>query len=200
MPEDRIARLHADWHRVKVLAAVRGFAYSQSMQLWTELEVTDFDGQFDAWVERLSTLHDGANNRVNAETSFAPLQRSLSQATVALVSTAGVHVDDQVPFDVSTTAGDPSFRLISDHVDPATLKFTHTHYDTAPANEDPNVVFPLQRLHEFVDEGRLGSTSSIHVGLMGFNPDPTKIADETAPEVARILADAGVDVAVLSPG
>ena len=182
------------------LAAVRGFAYSQNMPLWTELDRTEFAGQFDAWVERLSTLHDGANNRVNAETSFAPLQRPLNQATVALVSTAGVHVDDQVPFDVSTTAGDSSFRLIPDDIDLARLKFTHTHYDTAPANEDPNVVFPLQRLHEFVDEGRLGSTSSTHVGLMGFNPDPTKIADETAPEVARILADAGVDVAVLGPG
>lgn len=170
------------------------------MQLWTELDRADFDGQFEAWVEVLGSLHDGANNRVNAETSFAPLRRPLNQATVALVSTAGVHVDDQVPFDVSTTAGDPSFRLIPDDVDPARLKFTHTHYDTAPANEDPNVVFPLQRLHEFVDEGRLGSTSPMHVGLMGFNPDPTKIADETAPEVAGLLADAGVDVVVLVPG
>lgn len=176
-----------------------GAAYSQNMQLWTELDRPDPE-QFDAWVKRLSTLHDGANNRVNAETSFTPLRRPLRQATVALVSTAGVHVDDQVPFDVSSTAGDASFRLIPDDVDQARLKFTHTHYDTAPANEDPNVVFPLQRLHEFVDEGRLGSTSSVHVGLMGFNPDPTKIADETAPEVAKVLVDAGVDVAVLGPG
>lgn len=182
------------------MAAVRGFAYCPDMQLWTELDRTDFDGALDAWVQVLSTLHDGANHRVNTETSFTPLRRPLDQATVALVSTAGVHVDDQIPFDVSTTAGDPSFRLIPDDVDLDRLQFTHTHYDTAPANEDPNVVFPLERLHEFVDEGRLGSTSPIHVGLMGFNPDPTKIADETAPEVARLLVDAGVDVVVLGPG
>ncbi len=169
------------------------------MQLWTDLDPPDPE-EFDAWVNMLSALHHGANNRVNAETSFTPLRRPLAEAKVALVSTAGVHLDGQVPFDVSTTAGDPSFRIIPDDVDQAKLMFTHTHYDTAPATDDPNVVFPLQRLHEFVEEGRLGSTSSIHVGMMGFNPDPSTIADETAPEVAGILADAGVDVVVLSPG
>ena len=170
------------------------------MQLWTELDRTDLKEQFESWVEMISTMHDGANNRVNDESSFTPLRRPLNEATVALVSTAGVHLDDQDPFDVSTTAGDPSFRLVPDNVDLSRLRFTHTHYDTEPANEDPNVVFPLQRLHEFVSEERLGSASSVHVGLMGFNPDPTRIADETAPEVASLLVDAGVDVVLLIPG
>ena len=35
---------------------------------------------------------------------------------------------------------------------------------------------------------------------MGFNPDPTRIADETAPEVATMLAEAAVDVVLLIPG
>lgn len=170
------------------------------MQLWSDLDPAEFDGQLDAWVAKLPAMHDGANHRVNPETSFTPLRRPLNEATVALVSTAGVHLDDQVPFDVSTTAGDPTFRIIPDDVDYTRLRFTHTHYDTAPAKEDFNTVFPLERLHEFVEEGRLGSTSSIHVGLMGFNPDPTKIADEAAPEVAKLLVEAGVDVAVLGPG
>ena len=107
------------------MATAGGAAYSQNMQLWTELDRPDPE-KFHAWVEMLSTLHDGANNRVNAETSFTQLRRPLNQATVALVSTAGVHVDDQVPFDVSSTAGDPSFRLIPDDVD----------QDRASAGED----------------------------------------------------------------
>jgi D-proline reductase (dithiol) PrdB len=148
----------------------------------------------------IESMHHGANNRVNPEVSFTPMAKPLSESSVALVSTAGVHLVDQAPFDVSSTAGDPTFRVIGDDADVSQLRFTHTHYDTAPANEDPNVVFPLQRLHEYVDEGRLGSTASFHIGMMGFNPDPTNIADHTAPEVAGLLAEAGVDVVLLVPG
>lgn len=62
------------------------------------------------------------------------------------------------------------------------------------------MVFPLDRLHEAVEDGRVGSASPVHVGLMGFNPDPTRIAEETAPAVAEVLADAEVDVVVMVPG
>jgi len=170
------------------------------MVLWTEFDSDGLDEKFAAWVEMLATMHDGANHRVNDVTSFSPLRKPLGESTVALVSTAGVHLSDQEPFDVSTTRGDPSYRLIPDDADPGSLRFTHTHYDTAPAEIDPNVVFPLERMHEFVAEGRLGSTNSFHLGLMGFNPDPTRVAEETAPEVAGLLHEAGVDAVVLAPG
>jgi D-proline reductase (dithiol) PrdB len=124
----------------------------------------------------------------------------LSDAKVALVSTAGLHLDDQDRFHVETVAGDSTYRLIPDDVEMARLRFTHTHYDTSSAEADPNVVFPLDRLHEAVDEGRIGSTSSVHIGMMGFNPDPTAIAENTAPAVAETLAAEDVDVVVLVPG
>jgi D-proline reductase (dithiol) PrdB len=85
-------------------------------------------------------------------------------------------------------------------VDLSRLRFTHTHYDTSSAQQDPNVVFPLHRLHELVEQGRIGSSSPVHIGMMGFNPDPTGVADEMAPAVAGILLEAEVDVAILVPG
>jgi len=170
------------------------------MRLWTELDQEGLNENFAAWVDMIATMHDGANNRVNDVAAFVPLKGPLNESKVALVSTAGVHLASQEPFDVSTTKGDPSFRLIPDDVDTGELRFTHTHYDTSSAQADPNVVFPMQRLHELVGQGRLGSTNSFHVGLMGFNPDPSKIADETAPEVADLLTEAGVDAVVLVPG
>jgi hypothetical protein len=36
--------------------------------------------------------------------------------------------------------------------------------------------------------------------MMGFNPDPTAVVDNTAPAVAEILLDEEVDVVVLVPG
>ena len=116
------------------------------------------------------------------------------------MTTAGAHLTTQEPFHVETVAGDSSHRILPDDLDPADLRFTHTHYDTSSAEEDPNCVFPIDRLHELVERGRIGEASPVHIGMMGFNPDPTPIKDELAPRVAGILADAEVDVAIMVPG
>ncbi|MDX1747440.1 MAG: glycine/sarcosine/betaine reductase selenoprotein B family protein, partial [Halobacteriales archaeon] len=164
------------------------------------LDRSEYREKFEQWLEFIAKNHHGANHRTNPDVAFAPLKKPLSESTVALVGTAGVHLDDQEPFHVETVAGDPTYRLIPDDVDMSRLRFTHTHYDTAPAEEDPNVVFPLDRLHEAEDERRIGGTTPVHIGMMGFNPDPSRVADETAPAVAKEVADAGADVVVLVPG
>lgn len=173
---------------------------SNTQPLWKDLDTTGLELKFAGWVEMIAEMHDGANHRVNNEVAFAALGGPLDEVRVALVSTAGVHAADQEAFDVSTTKGDHSFRLIPDDCDLASLRFTHTHYDTTSAEIDPNVVFPLQRLQELVASGRLGSTNGFHIGMMGFNPDPSRIADETAPEVTRLLVENGVDLVLLVPG
>lgn len=166
----------------------------------SKLDPADFQQKFESWIEFIAANHHGANHRGVEEAAFQPLTKPLADARVALVSSAGVHLDDQAPFHVETTAGDSTHRLIPDDIDLSRLRFTHTHYDTSAAEKDPNVVFPLDRLHEAVKQGRIGSTSPTHVGLMGFNPDPTAIADETAPAVVDILTSCEVDVVVMVPG
>lgn len=166
----------------------------------TRLDPQEFADRFDTWLDFITRNHHAANHRGVDEAAFTPLRKPLPEARVALVSSAGVHLDDQQPFHVETVAGDSSHRIIPDDVDLARLRFTHTHYDTASAEKDPNVVFPLDRLHEAVAERRIGSASSVHVGLMGFNPDPSRIADETAPAIVDLLSAENVDVVVMVPG
>ena len=144
--------------------------------------------------------HHGSNPRINPGDAFTPLKKPLSESRVALVTTAGAHLAEQTPFHVETVAGDPTHRILPDDLDTSELRFTHTHYDTAPAEQDPNCVFPIDRLHELVERGRLGAASPVHIGMMGFNPDPSPIQDDLAPRVAGILADAEVDVAIMIPG
>ena len=156
--------------------------------------------KYSAWIGFVEKSHHGSNPRVNDGDAFTPLRTPLAESRVALVTTAGAHLVDQEPFHVETVAGDPTYRLLPDDLDVADLRFTHTHYDTAPATEDPNCVFPIDRLHELVDRGRVGSASGVHIGMMGFNPDPSPIQDVLAPRVAGILADAEVDVAIMVPG
>jgi D-proline reductase (dithiol) PrdB len=164
------------------------------------LDPAAFEEAYAKWLELISKNHHAANPRMVERQQFTPLRRPLSESRVALVGSAGVHLDDQPPFHVESVAGDPTYRLLPDGLDMSRLRFTHTHYDTASARDDPNVVFPLDRLHEAVTAGRIGSTSPMHIGMMGFNPDPTPIAETTAPAVAEVLGAEEVDVVVLVPG
>ena len=164
------------------------------------LDPADHAEGYRKWVEYIAHNHHAANPLTVETQQFTPLAKPLAESRVALVSSAGVHRDDQEPFHIATVAGDPSFRVLADDLDPGRLRFTHTHYDTKSAEADPNVVFPIDRLHEAVADGRIGSASPVHVGMMGFNPDPTPIAEVSAPAVAELLAGEGVDVVVLVPG
>ncbi len=164
------------------------------------LDPTEFEGKFDTWIDYITTHHHASNHREVADSSLTPLGKPLAESRLALVCSAGAHLDDQEPFDVETVAGDQSLRIIPDGVDTERLRFTHTHYDTTSAEKDPNVVFPLDRLHEAVASGRIGSTCGIHIGLMGFNPDPTDIADRTAPAIVDHLVGEDVDVVMMVPG
>jgi len=164
------------------------------------LDTTGLGQKYQDWIGFIAKTHHGSNPRRNEVAPFTPLTKPLSDCRVALLTTAGAHLDDQPPFQVATVAGDHTYRLIPDDVDLGRLRFTHTHYDTSSAEQDPNVVLPIDRLHELVERGRVGSSSPVHIGMMGFNPDPTGVADEMAPAVAGLLLEAEVDVAILVPG
>jgi D-proline reductase (dithiol) PrdB len=65
---------------------------------------------------RYPTLAEGFLRRHQPPESegipWTPLRKPLSECTVALVTTAGVHLKGQKPFDMSDPDGDPSFREI----------------------------------------------------------------------------------------
>ncbi len=133
---------------------------------------------------------------------WTPLSKPLSQSKVALVTTAGVHHRDQQPFDMSDKDGDPSFRVIYTTRPPETLMITHDYYDHSDADKDINVVFPIDRLNEFRDNGIIGSVSDIHIGFMGHivGRHIETLVGRTAPEAAKQLKASGVDVVLLTPG
>lgn len=119
----------------------------------------------------------------------------LSQARVAIVTTAGLHRHSDARF----VGGAADYRLIPDDVDPAELMMTHVsiNFDRTGFQQDVNVVFPLERLHELVAAGEIGSVASWHYSFMGAT-DPTRMADAGA-QVARLLKDDGVTAAILVP-
>jgi len=128
---------------------------------------------------------------------YTPFTGKLSEATVALVSTAGVHRKDQPAFHPD---GDPTYRIIPGDTDTRELMATHGHYDTTDANTDINCVFPLDRLRELAAEGTVGGVGNKHIGAMGFSMKLKQMYEEVAPAIAKEVERSSADLVVLTGG
>ena len=122
--------------------------------------------------------------------------KPLSESTVAIISTAGVHRRDDPPFTVGAT----DYRLLPGDVDFADVMLSHisANFDRSAFQQDPNIMFPLDRLREMEADGEIGGVANWHYSFMGAMPDPGRF-EEAGTEVGRLLAADGVDVVLLVP-
>jgi len=132
---------------------------------------------------------------------WAPLAKPLAGCRVGIVSSAGLVLPTQEPFDAGVRGGDFSFRVIPGDADVRTLVDSHRSesFDHSGVALDSNLAFPLDRVRELADAGRIGSIAPRHLSFMGSITAPGRLVATTAPEAARLLADDGVDVALLVP-
>jgi D-proline reductase (dithiol) PrdB len=128
-----------------------------------------------------------------------PLPKPLDQCTVALVTTAGVHLQDDRPFDLTNRLGDHTFRTIPHDASFTRLALSHVGYNTKKISQDINCVFPLERLRELAQEGRIGALAPRHFSFMGYIPITAPLVQETAPAVAAQLQEDDVDLVLLIP-
>jgi D-proline reductase (dithiol) PrdB len=126
----------------------------------------------------------------------------LAQRRLAIVSTAGLHRRDDRPFAVTVgngraIAGD--YRVIPGDIAANDLVMSHlsTNFDRTGFQQDWNVVFPLDRLHELAQEGVIGSVAAFHYSFMGAT-DP-KHMQPAAHDLARLLTQDGVTAVLLVP-
>jgi D-proline reductase (dithiol) PrdB len=123
---------------------------------------------------------------------------SLSKRRVAIVTTAGMHVRSDIPF--NTTGSGTDYRVIPGDVAPADLVMSHVsvNFDRSGFQSDANVVFPLERLKELAEQKYIGSVARFHYSFMGAIWPITKY-EAKARELAALLKADGVDAVVLSP-
>lgn len=133
---------------------------------------------------------------------WTPMLKPLDRCRVALVTTAGVHLKSQKPFDMHDKDGDPSFREIDSHTKTRDLVITHDYYDHSDADRDKNIVFPMERLQEFALEGLIGEAAPMHYGFMGHitGQHVVTLMEKSAPQVASLLKKQQVDCVLLTPG
>jgi len=131
----------------------------------------------------------------------ARLAKPLSQARVALVTTAGLRTPEQADFDASIKMGDSSFREIPNTVETDSLIESHrSHaFDHSGIQADRNLALPLDRFRELVARGQVGELNHRHFSFMGSIVGPRRLIGESAPQVARLLLEDKVDAAFLTP-
>ena len=129
------------------------------------------------------------------------MQKPLNECRLALVSSAGLVVAGQTPFDESIRGGDYSFREIPSDTDVSASIDTHRSelYDHSGLRQDPNLAFPLDRLRKLAETGQIGSLNHRHLSFMGSITAPGRLAKKTAPAAVSKLVEDKVDIALLIP-
>ncbi|MFN8466979.1 MAG: glycine/sarcosine/betaine reductase selenoprotein B family protein [Caldilineaceae bacterium] len=132
---------------------------------------------------------------------FAPLRKPLSACKVAIITTAGVHLRSQAPFNMDDPNGDATYRELPAAVAAADMMITHRYYDHRDADQDLNVVFPLAHFRDLVEHGVIGSLAPRHFAFMGHieGSQAAILTRKSTPDVGAKLRMDGVDFAFLTP-
>lgn len=131
----------------------------------------------------------------------AVLEKPLEEARLAVVTTAAFHLPDQPAFNESIKGGDVSYRVIPKDTSLNSLQIAHKSdaFDSSGIEADKNLALPLRDLEDMAAARRIGSVSERHFSFMGSIPSPGRLISHTAPEVAALLKEDGVDAVLLTP-
>lgn len=132
---------------------------------------------------------------------WTPLNKPLSDTTVAIVTTAGLHLRDDKPFNRDHPGGESTYRVLPTTADTADIVQSHFSigFDRTAIYRDINITYPIDRMRELVDNGTIGGLGPNNYSFMGALRDCTAVAEQTGPEVAQRLKDQGVDLVLLTP-
>ena len=160
--------------------------------------VASFRGSWLAHWHQMGDIDWKRYPRPKNHTAPAGRGIDLPGSRLMLVSSAGGYLpDQQQPFDAAHPLGDYSIRLFPSSMPLDTLAIAHDHYDHTAACQDPQVLIPLRHLEDLVREGKIGELSPSVVSFMGYQPDVTRVIDETIPAIAQAAQVEQVDATLL---
>ncbi len=139
------------------------------------------------------------NDRWRAPIPWAQAEKRLSDCRVALVSSGGIILEGQEPFALEKPGGDCSFRVIPGDAEMNRVRISHLFYDHGQVNRDPGVMLPLPALRRLAGTGTVSSVAPRHFSFSGGIPDPRELVSDSAPRIASMMIEDGVDLALLTP-
>jgi len=135
---------------------------------------------------------------------WTPLAKPLNRCTVALLTSGGIALKSDTPFDQDGERrnpwwGDPSFRIIPSTASEQDIEVYHLHINPDFARRDLNCLLPVRRLADLQAAGVVGAVAPSHYSIMGYLPRPDEMLSQTVPAIIQRLKDERVDIMVLVP-
>jgi D-proline reductase (dithiol) PrdB len=135
---------------------------------------------------------------------WTPLKRPLMETTLSLMTSAGISMKNDPPFDVERekrepTWGDPTSRNIPRDASQQDIEVNHLHINTDYIKEDMNVILPLMRFKEFEEEGVIGRLAPTCYSFYGFQLNPEELLGKTMPGVASQMHRENVEAVFITP-
>ena len=135
---------------------------------------------------------------------WAPLRKSLSRTTLTLVTSAGISLKSDPPFDMEREKreaiwGDRSFRILPRRATEKDADVNHLHINTNYIKQDINVILPLSRMAELEAEGFIGRLAPNAYSFYGFQWQNTEFLKEAIEPISKRMKAEGVEAVLLTP-
>ena len=134
------------------------------------------------------------NRTVISGTSVDP-----AQSRLMLITSSGAFLpQSQCPFDAANPLGDYTIREMPSSIQLDDLTFAHEHYDHQAVREDPQVLVPFNHLRVLEANGTIRELTNM-ISFMGYQPDVSRVIQETTPAIIDQARNAQVDAVLLVP-
>jgi D-proline reductase (dithiol) PrdB len=135
---------------------------------------------------------------------WTPLAKALSQTTLALVTSAGLSLKADPPFDMEREKreaiwGDRSYRAIPRGTTEKDVEVNHLHINTSYIKQDINVILPLARMEEFEQEKIIGRLALTSYSFYGFQWQNTDFLKEAIQPISKKMKLEGVEAVLMTP-
>lgn len=135
---------------------------------------------------------------------WTPMKKPLNQTTIALVTSAGISLRTDPPFDMEREKkeaiwGDRSYRAMPRRTTEKDIEVKHLHINTNYIKQDINVILPLARMAEFEQEKIIGRLAPTAYSFYGFQWQNTDFLKEAIEPISKRMKSEGVEAVLMTP-
>ena len=135
---------------------------------------------------------------------WTSMSKPLNQTTLALVTSAGISLKTDPPFDMEREKGEPiwgdrSYRAIPRGTTEEDINVNHLHINTTYIKQDINVILPLARMAEFEQEGIIDRLAPTAYSFYGFQWQNMDFLKEAIEPICKKMKLEEVEAVLLTP-
>ncbi len=172
-------------------------------QIWLDPPVNAADRVIDMLLKKINgepfetELPIPKSDRVAIATAIS--KEELSNIEIALVTSGGivpVGNPDKIQSASATKWGKYDISQLED-LEKGEFMTIHAGYDPAAANNDPDVVVPLDAMRQYVKEGKIGGIYKYFYATVGTGTTQAE-ASKMGKQISKELIDAGIKAVILT--